>query len=113
MSTTIIENTIANPARQGITARAVIDGIGDRSGEYTARIHGGSSGFSIRVEGPEGPFERVFSGDRIEIRNFFERAIPRDVPRSIHVLCDQCVTRGSLYLPMLKGPLSVGPKKIP
>jgi hypothetical protein len=92
----IVTNTIAELQRKQWTEFGVKAGIGNREGDYEIRIDASDqfSSFSIHVDGPEGTFQRTFDGqwkDVNFIRNYFDRVIPRPIPLSRDVLCDDCV----------------------
>ena len=102
----VISNTIGDPARRQVTEAAVRAGIGDRPGDYAVRISGADlyAPWTIQVAGPEGVFDRDFSGQSKHlgfIRYHFDRVIPRRVPASVEPLCDVCVREpGVVAVPM-------------
>ena len=107
----IVHNTIPLIDRRLEVEEAVIDGIGDRPGEYEVRIDEpqNSASWFITIDGPHGRWNYDFNPQEQDpnfVRNKIDDALPRDVPTSARVLCDDCIIRGITMLGM-NGPVTI------
>lgn len=112
MAIRIIHNTIPAGRVRQWAKEAVIDGIGDRPGDFDVEISASqtSAAWVITVNGPSGTWQREFSApeehDPQFIRNMVDYALPREIPLAVKGLCDDCIFRGLTYLGM-NGPGSM------
>src|SRR5437016_3164147 len=103
MPTRIVSNTIPAVSGKLEVEQAVIDGIGDRPGDYEARIDEPQNSISwfVTIDGPNGRWKYEFFGpgeqDPSFVRNKVEDALPRDAPKSVRVLCDDCIFSGITF----------------
>ena len=100
-----IANTIPDPHRKTSVQTAVENGIGDRVGAYKVWLTApqNSSAWHLQIDGPEGSIQRDLDHSQKDpsfIRLYIDRALPRKIPASMKVLCDQCVQMGVTVVPM-------------
>jgi hypothetical protein len=106
MPTRIVFNTVPSVIGKVEVEQAVIDGIGDRPGDYEVRIDEPQNTISwlITIDNPTGRWNYEFFGpaeqDPDFIRNKVEDGLPRDIPTAVRVLCDNCTFSGITALGM-------------